>query len=527
MKLFPLISVALLLAPLQASQITNLYRTDGSDPGSEYGNALCSIGDINQDAVDDLAICAWKTDSNGLSDNGAVHVLSGIDGTELYRRDGSVSGICFGKSVASLGDIDGDGIPDFIVGANDEGQQSSLVGEAFIYSGASGVLLFSVSSQQPGDLFGYAVCGTGDLNDDGIPDFAVGAPNANGLVANSGAVYLFSGLDGTLINQIGGGLTDSRFGATIVSDFMNFDRFQDLIIGSPGLTSGFPGVVSVFSGKASSLLNNYIGISAGDSFGKSIATIDYDLDGFNDILVGAPTNTATLGYLKGYFRVISGFSNAILFEKYGPFHTNLGSAVANLGDVNFDGYPDIAVSTSNANVTSTSQGRITVYSGIDSTKLGTFSDQNGNPSRFGETLAIVPNLDRDSSPDLLVGAPAETGQGKPGRIYTYSIILGDQPTFVFTNFYSGQRTHLGIYFCMPNNAAVIAWSLTGGGPIQTPFGPGYVSPPYKTIFFNTDANGSAGMSKLLPPNSSGMSVWFHGVDLGRGYLFHPKNLIIG
>ena len=130
-----------------------------------------------------------------------------------YQIDGSYQGQRLGASVAGTGDVNGDGIPDFIVGAPNA-SQGDPPGKAFVYSGKDGTVLFELASPDTtSDWMGEQVAAAGDVNGDGKPDFICGAYAAdpNGM-ENAGSVYVFSGADGTLLYHIMGTLERRSFG---------------------------------------------------------------------------------------------------------------------------------------------------------------------------------------------------------------------------------------------------------------------------------------------------------------------------
>ena len=81
--------------------------------------------------------------------------------------------------------------------------------------------------------------------------------------------------------------------------------------------------------------------------------------------------------------------------------------------------------------------------------------------------------------------------------------------------------------CTPNDTAYFVWSLRGGGPVNTPFGTGYVSPPYTVVALQTDASGSANLTQPVPNGTTGINVWFHGADLQTATLTNALAMTIG
>ena len=96
---------------------TELFTFSGDSAGDEFGLSVSGAGDVNGDGTPDLIVGAPGDDNNG-SDSGSARVLSGIDGSTLFTFDGDSAGDFFGVSVNGLGDLNGDGLDDFVVGSN-------------------------------------------------------------------------------------------------------------------------------------------------------------------------------------------------------------------------------------------------------------------------------------------------------------------------------------------------------------------------------------------------------------------------
>ena len=112
----------------------------------------------------------------------------------LYQKNGAAFNDFLGFSVASAGDVNGDGVPDFIIGAfgADPGGLS-LAGSAYVYSGADGSLLYQKNGAAAGDNLGNSVAGAGDVDGDGKADFIIGVPFTDpGGLSAAGSAYVIS-----------------------------------------------------------------------------------------------------------------------------------------------------------------------------------------------------------------------------------------------------------------------------------------------------------------------------------------------
>lgn len=416
-------SIAILLCgELDSQSPVRIFHLDGSSPQDALGFSVSGAGDIDGDGFDDLILGA---PGNGLYGNtaGAARVVSARGGAILLDLYGEDRWERFGASVSDAGDVDGDGIPDVIVGAPD----SVANGYASVISGRLGTELHRWYGSAVGGRFGYAVSGAGDADGDGYADLVVGDPYDSSTGTYAGAVVVFSGRSGVALHTFHGELANDLFGWS-VSDAgdVDGDGFDDVIAGAlladaGGLQSS--GSARVFSGRTGALLHRFLGDRAGDHFSQSVGCAgDVDRDGHDDPIVGSSGAADRILDRGGIARVYSGRSGAVLFAHYGRYYTDskLGESVHAAGDVDGDGFDDYVVGVTNGEY-QWGRGRFHVYSGRDGATLATV-DGTSVLGAFGRSVASAGDFDGDGLADIVVGIPSTGVSGaEAGAAEVYSL----------------------------------------------------------------------------------------------------------
>ncbi len=405
-------------------------QTDGGAEGDQLGFSVASAGDVNGDGVPDFIVGAPSADPGGRAYAGSVYVHSGVNGFLLYQKDGEAAWDNFGWSVAGAGDVNGDGRADFIVGAlNADPGGRSGGGSVYVYSGASGALLYQKDGGAADDWFGQSVAGAGDVNGDGRADFIVGAPGADpGGVSGAGSAYVYSGADGSLLHRKDGTAWGDAAGYSVagVGD-VNGDGRADFIMGAlqadPGGRAD-AGSAYVYSGADGSLLYQRDGAAQNDAFSWSVAGVgDINGDGRSDFMVGAPFADPGGRANAGSTYVYSGANGSLLYQKDGEAAgDDFGWSVAGAGDVNGDGKADFIVGAPSASPgDSSGAGSAYVYSGANGSLLYQ-KDGSAVDDNFGYSVSGIGDVNGDGRADFIVGAayadPA--GRGDAGSAYAYS-----------------------------------------------------------------------------------------------------------
>ena len=416
-----------------------LYQVNGSFPGDRLGGSVGIYGDVDGDSHADFIIGAPEANSS----TGSAYIYSGATGNLIYQKNGNTPGDRLGGSVGISKDVDGDSNGDFIIGA--PGTDDST-GSAYVYSGATGNLIYQKNGQAIGDRLGGSVGMTKDvdINGDGRGDFIIGAPGVN---SSAGAVFLYSGLDSSLLFQKSGSAPGDRLGGSVgLQGDVNSDGKSDFIIGAPEADFGGnqdAGSVFVYSGANGSLLYQKNGGANGDRLGGSVGIMgDATLDGFAEFIVGAPVGKQGVVSV-GLAYVYSGQTGNLLYQRNGlSGGGQFGSSVSGAGDVNGDGRDDFIVGAFLANPGGTdTAGSAFVYSGTDGSLL---FQKKGSPAgdRLGYSVDGVGDVNEDGKADFIIGAPFAWPGGleAAGTAYVFS---GDDGSILYQKNGNADTTLLG------------------------------------------------------------------------------------
>jgi len=339
----------------------------------------------------------------------------------LYSLAGETAGDGFGFVGERIGDINGDGASEFLIGAPAAGPQ--LSGKAYVYSGRDGTLLHVVTGS-PFNRIGVSVAGVGDVNKDGVPDYAVGGPGTRGgPVPQIGRVMVISGADHTTLFVATGNAHLDFFGRDInAAGDANGDGYPDIIVGAP-FFSGialFAGRVHLISGRDGSTVWIQEGKKAQAQLGAGVSGIaDVDGDGLPEQAV-AGTGAGPKNQGEAY--VLSGRTGAYL-RTLKPIISSayaLGDFfVHDAGDVDGDGLSDIYVADYGDTRLGPFTGRAYIYSGANEDKLRIFNGENAGDG-FGCGRG-VPDVDGDGAADVVSAAyTSSAGASQGGKTYLLS-----------------------------------------------------------------------------------------------------------
>ena len=389
-----------------------------------FGSSIANIGDLNNDGISDIAVGAPGNDDGDNYNDGAIYIM-------FMNRDGTVSDTIkisdnttngpdlntfdyFGRSIANIGDLNGDGVMDIAVGAPiDTAGATSYSSIHILLMNNNGTVSRTIEIDENttngpdlsiGNFFGTSIANIGDLNGDGISDIAVGAPSADSGGPDSGSIYIM------LLNNNG---TVSR---TI--------EINNNTVNGPDL-------------------------SINDKFGSSIANIgDLNNDGTSDIVVGAIDVDDASGPDRGAIYIMLLNNNGTVSRTIeinnntlnGPdliLDHRFGTSIANIGDLNGDGASDIAVGAIGYISTHYGINLASVfimfmnYSALIPTITDITSDGTTGTLKVGDTISFTLTLDSPKDRATINGTynsiPLSWSSTNNGATYTaiYTVSEGD------------------------------------------------------------------------------------------------------
>jgi hypothetical protein len=366
--------------------------------------------------------------------HGRIGATSGVATSATWQFTVGRLSAAVDTSWGSTLDVNGDGIADVAVGAY---QWTTSTGRVHVYVGGSGGLVTGTSTTLDGGdgtgaQFGISVSSAGDVNGDGFADLVVGAP---GAMSTAGRVYVYlgssSGLTSTpaiLESPDGAG---SRFGQVVAgAGDVNRDGYGDVAVAGFG---GSPRSVYVFHGSASGLGATPATTVLGTDAIAVAGAGDVNGDGYDDIVIGdydAGSFAGAAYVLRGGASGINSTTQRTLVDNAtGNAQRFYGSAVACIGDVDGDGYADVAVGAPawavDALLSNASVGRVYVYrggaGGIATSPSVNFQGPDGPQGSFGSALSGA-DLNGDGYSDLIASSPSTNSS--QGRVRVYRGALG-------------------------------------------------------------------------------------------------------
>ena len=369
------------------------------------------MGDVDGDGLGDVVTSAPRKDLDGAT-AGRVYVYSSKSGKLLWSRDGA-PGDLLGRGVEAAGDVNGDGVPDVVASAPGGDRVD-------VYSGKDGATLLSVEAAQPGEAIGQHVKGIGDWNGDGRDDILVGAPQFDppgASMDDAGRVAVYSGADGSLLWQRVGEQAGGRLGETVAGGFDG--KRLVLMAGAPGI-----GQALVYHPESEKSAFTFHAEISGQSFGGMFMSVvgDVDADGLGDLYI-SDWQDGAVGPGSGRIYVYSGANGRRLLTLTGEAAAEgFGIGSAEAGDVNGDGHADLVVGAWRHASKAPGAGKVYVISGQDGSRLRTITAKVPGET-FGFDAQGLGDINGDGAVDFLLSSAWSRVAGpQSGRVF---VIAGE------------------------------------------------------------------------------------------------------
>lgn len=367
------------------------FQSWGTPTYSLFGEDVDAIGDLDGDGISEIAI---GVPGAGTANNGLVLVYSPTSSTPRLAVNGASGSDALGSAVSRLGDVDADGKPDFLAA-----REGKFAGHRAVdcFSGANGTKLYSAVLPDSWSVLGMRLAAFDDIDGDDAPDFVIALPTGQ---SPFGVLRVCSGLSGATLYTLFPGVVQLGRGLCVLPD-LDGDGLRDFA------ASGEYAAM-VFSALNGSVLRSYVSTLSG--YGRSVGDAgDLDHDGVGDLAVSEQGLTLSGDGYIGLVHIYSHATGALLRTVEGPCvggagldAEGFGWDVSHLGDVDGDGFDDLAVG-------SVWRHAAVVLSGADGALLWEVRGSNASSSTFARRTIVkgMGDIDGDGRPDLAVALPEQ------------------------------------------------------------------------------------------------------------------------
>ena len=369
---------------------TPAWTAVGERERDQYGHSFGTVRDVNGDGYGDFIVGAQGFNGAAGKNIGKAYLYlgsaQGLAVKPVWTRTGRSSFELLGDCSGPAGDINHDGLSDVVVGAYG---YDHFRGRAFVFYGSKKGALSSKPAwvgygETKDDWYGYSVASVGDIKGDGNTGVIIGAkqhPKDN--LARVGKVYVYYGTpeglpqepSWTAVGETEGELFGWR---ALPTGDIRKDGHNGLIVSGYMYGAGdkhYAGKVYVYYGTKDGLPQapswTFEGEASNSLLGYTIASGDFNQDGYSDVLVGAPYFDHERGKVYLFLGGPQGLSPEPAWTWEGEVPgERAGSYLANVGDVNGDGFPDLAVGAPDNSKKGEKAGKVYLFYGNKSGKLG-------------------------------------------------------------------------------------------------------------------------------------------------------------